>query len=128
MLEGLHGLAERPWGTWTKQGKPMTQRHLAELLKLFGIKSGTIRIGEATPKGYTLADFADSFVRYLSDSPSATTPHANIDAELAGNVHPPHIGDVADAKSTLSADDNGDLADVADRNLESPAMTIVYEL
>jgi putative DNA primase/helicase len=90
MLEVLNGLVERPWATWAKHGKPMTQRHLATLLRPFGIRPGTVRVGDATPKGYTLADFEDSFARYIPDFLSATPPQVNGDAALPSESYPPH--------------------------------------
>jgi putative DNA primase/helicase len=130
MLEGLTGLSERPWATWTKQGKPMTQRDLAGLLKRFGIRPGTVRVGEATPKGYTLADFEDSFARYIPDFLSATPPHVNDDAQLDVNTHPPHSGDVADSEDDLSSDDGASIRNcgaVADRKPE-PGEGTIYDL
>lgn len=101
MLDGLLELTERPWPTWSR-GKTMTARHLAGLLRPFGIRSGSVRVGDLTPKGYTLADFKDSFNRYLSDFKSATPPQPNGDGQLPINPDPPHDGGVADEKSGLS--------------------------
>src|SRR5207247_8462479 len=98
MLAGLLELTERPWLTWAR-GKPMTARHLAGLLRTFDIGSGTVRVGDLTPKGYTLADFKDSFDHYLSDFKSATAPQSNSDEQLPLNQDPPHGGAVADEKS-----------------------------
>ena len=128
MLEHLTGLLERPWATWAKHGKPMTQRHLATLLKPFGIRSGTVRVGDATPKGYTLADFEDSFARYLSDFPSATAPQVNDGQMLPLESHPPHPDHVAAPISSLNTDDDKVVADVADRNPETRGVTIFYDL
>lgn len=61
-------LEDRPWATWHKGGRALTQNGLAGLLDDFGIKSKTIRPGDgSTPKGYTLSDFRDAFSRYLPD-------------------------------------------------------------
>lgn len=75
LLPALWEQSEAPWNTWSR-GKPIDARQLANKLAEFGIKSKSIRIGDETAKGYTLADFRDAFVRYLSsESPiSAVTP------------------------------------------------------
>jgi len=126
MLEQLNGLLERPWATWTKHGKPMTQRHLATLLKPFGVRSGTVRVGEATPKGYTLADFEDPFARYLPEFPSATAPQVNGHEPLPPKSYPPHSADVAAPISGVTSDGDRVVADVADGKLPDPGME-VYE-
>ena len=60
----LIAIEGRPWAEW-KAGKPITANGLARLLAPFNIVPSTIRIGDATPKGYQLAQFGDVFVRYL---------------------------------------------------------------
>ena len=126
LLAGLLKLEERPWPAWNR-GKPMTARHLAGLLRSFGIRSGTVRVGDATPKGYTLSDFSDSFARYLSDSESATAPQVNADEQLSLNWHPPHDRSVADEEQGLSTDEEKVVADVADDKRPDQGMTKIYE-
>jgi hypothetical protein len=46
-------------------GLVVTQGWLAAMLRPFGIRPHTIRIGSSTPKGYELKDFEDAFARYL---------------------------------------------------------------
>lgn len=60
-------LAEMEGSPWPEfqNGKPITPPQLARLLKPFGIKPRTIRIGEVRAKGYYLDDFSDVFARYL---------------------------------------------------------------
>jgi Protein of unknown function (DUF3631)/Toprim-like len=53
-----------PWTEWSR-GKPLTAPKLARLLRPFELSSRKIRIGDKTPWGYDLADFEDSFRRYL---------------------------------------------------------------
>jgi hypothetical protein len=65
--EILHALQQdenRPWPEW-KNGKPITSRQLAALLKPYGIKPRTVRRGAITDKGYKLDLFKDAFTRYL---------------------------------------------------------------
>jgi hypothetical protein len=61
---------ERPWATYGRAGKPITDRQVAKLLSPFEILSGTVRIGDATAKGYQRAHFAEAWRRY----PKATKP------------------------------------------------------
>lgn len=59
------GLTKR-WATSNK-GQPMTDRQLAKALKEFGITSNKInKPNETQKRGYYLADFEDTFKRYLS--------------------------------------------------------------
>lgn len=125
LVGGLLKLEERPWPTWNR-GKSMTARQLAGLLRPFGIRSGTVRVGDATPKGYTLSDFSDSFARYLPDSESATAPQVNADEQLPLGWHPPHGSGVADEERGPSIDAERVVADVADAKRPDQGMTM-YE-
>jgi hypothetical protein len=62
-----------PWGDY-KRGKPLTQKQLAALLKPFGIKPHTIRLGTETAKGYERKDFDEAWERYLPATTSAEKP------------------------------------------------------
>jgi len=55
---------ERPWAAYGRARVPITDRQVAKLLGSFGIISTSVRIGEATAKGYRRADFADAWTRY----------------------------------------------------------------
>ena len=71
IVEALSKMEDRPWPEWS-QGKPITTRQLAKLLEPFKIRPATIRLsitGKPTAKGYTLADFADAFARYIPEIP-----------------------------------------------------------
>ena len=63
LLRHLHSLEERPWNTFYR-GREMTARQLADRMRLFGIRSTTIRFGDETAKGYLLEDMLDAFDRY----------------------------------------------------------------
>jgi putative DNA primase/helicase len=69
LLQALHNLADRPWPTLA-HGKPMTLNTLGRFLREFEVRSGTIRIGDETAKGFYSADFEDAFSRYLSPTPN----------------------------------------------------------
>ncbi len=65
ICQALAECEDRPWGEFRKEGKPITPRQLARRLRDFGLRPGTIRLGEKnTPKGYKLADLKDVFDRY----------------------------------------------------------------
>lgn len=68
LIEALCADDAKPYATWARS-KPMTPRHLANKLADYRITPKTIRIGGVTAKGFLLADFADTFSRYLPVSP-----------------------------------------------------------
>jgi hypothetical protein len=82
LLEALGSDEEAPWADW--RGNGLTLRGLARLLDPYGIKSRTIRVGDATPRGYLRASFEDAWTRYtlVSTPSSATTPHPSSHAGL----------------------------------------------
>ncbi len=121
----LGEMEDRPWPEW-KQGKPITPNQMAGLLRPFGIRPGTIRQGNATPKGYPKEAFEDAWARYLSPSApeggsqTATPPQANSKADL-------RVADrvMADAPEDRSATgkpaENLSCGGVADQNTPQPA-------
>jgi hypothetical protein len=79
LLNRLHELEERPWSAWGTAKKRMTDKALGDLLRPYGVRSGTVRIGSSTSKGYYLRSFEDAFTRYLTLAPpsrrhTVTTP------------------------------------------------------
>ena len=81
LLKDLCALEESPWGDM--RGKALDPRRLANLLKQYGIKSETIRIGETTPKGYTRKSLHDAWTRYCGPSDIAATS-ATAQQSIAG--------------------------------------------
>jgi len=73
LLEILNSMDEAPWGDL--KGKPLDSRGLAMRLKKYGVVPKTVRIGTATPKGYTRENLYDAWERYLPSLPitSATS-------------------------------------------------------
>ncbi len=65
LVESLCAMSDRQWPE-AHRGKPITETWLARRLRAFGISSRTLRIGDNRAKGYELADFAETFNRYLS--------------------------------------------------------------
>jgi len=67
LIQELCSDPEKPWLTYAK-GKPITAKHLAGLLKEFGVHSGSVSDDSnsyITAKGYKKADFKNAFSRYL---------------------------------------------------------------
>lgn len=109
----------KQYATWAR-GKPMTPRHLAKRLQGYKIFPRTIRIGGVTAKGFLLADFADTFARYLPASPD--TPILSVTpsqpAETLGlfdNLSVTGDPDVTDRKSPNQLKTN-DCYGVTDKN------------
>ena len=76
ILSKLHVIEESPW--CDLRGKPIDARGLSNRLRPYGIAPTTVRIGLATPKGYTRSSLWDAWARYLGSPPmgaatSATT-------------------------------------------------------
>ena len=64
ILAALHANETRPWVEW-KNGRPITERQLAALLKPHKIKPKTVRRGSETEKGYRLEWFEGAFASDL---------------------------------------------------------------
>lgn len=90
LLDAINADETLPFGGW-RDGKGLDARKLARLLKPYGVKPKTVRIGNETPKGYRADDLADPCARYL--------PAGNLDPQHGPNRQheTPHgYGDVAD--------------------------------
>ena len=82
LVDALGKMEERPWMEW-RNGKPITVRQLAKLLKPFGVMPGTIRLASGkTPKGYRREALSDAFSRYLLP---VDPPHRHNQQETAEN-------------------------------------------
>jgi hypothetical protein len=103
LVDALAAIETSPWGEWS-HGRPITAPKLARLLRPFGVTPHTIRMGSDTSKGYELADFEDSFRRYLkppasssshSPAPEPSHPsHPNTDAGFCDISKPSQTEDV----------------------------------
>jgi putative DNA primase/helicase len=116
LLASLAELEGRPWAEWNR-GRPLTARQLGSLLGRFGIKPGTIRVGDATPKGYVLGDLADAFGRYLPDG-SATSATASKLLDNQVEFDPPQLPFGDGPENGRNRLDFADVADVAARSAE----------
>jgi len=75
LSEELAKLEDRPWAAWGKAHKPITQTQVAQLLVDFKVVSGSVRIGDKTPKGYYARQFESVWRRYPTHTPDlAATP------------------------------------------------------
>lgn len=67
ILNDLKAMDEAPWSDL--KGKPLDARALSRILGDYDIKSTTIRVGAATPKGYRKGDLHDAWQRYVPLQP-----------------------------------------------------------
>lgn len=67
ILERLTALEESPWSDL--RGKELDARGLSRRLLKYQVKPSVYRDGDATVRGYTLADLSDPFERYLPPLP-----------------------------------------------------------
>jgi putative DNA primase/helicase len=114
IIEHLVGLENHPWPEF-KNGKALTTRGLARLLKPFKIVPRTIRLpSDDTPKGYVLEDFHDAFSRYLPISirHAATALNSKGNSEYRSATPTPPVAD----KNRLKPAENLVCGGVADRD------------
>jgi hypothetical protein len=111
LCDALAADATGPWADY-RHGKPIGQAQLARALKPFGPIPGTIRLGDATPKGYQREDFNEAWDRYL---PEDGTSAKGGGAEPPHRHNPQETGPFGPHCSATAADH------VADRNCGKPA-------
>jgi hypothetical protein len=87
IVEALGKMDDRPWPEF-KNGRPITARQLASLLKSFGIKPALRREGQEVTRGYLLADFEDAFSRYLDRSSDSESSNLAVLAVQAKDEDP----------------------------------------
>jgi hypothetical protein len=79
LLTKLKGMEESPWAV-IRRGEPLDARGLAQRLRKYHIKPDLQRMGDATSRGYTRAQFTDAWSRYLStESVTSVTPDGDSD-------------------------------------------------
>jgi Protein of unknown function (DUF3631) len=114
LLAAINADETMPFGGWS-EGKGIDARTLARMLKPYGVKPRTVRIGQDTAKGYHAADLTDAWARYLPPpeasqpsqashpaEPTPENPHGNSDVtavtdvtDVAGATPEPAVGDSA---------------------------------
>jgi hypothetical protein len=88
LVERLNALDEAPWSSWHRDIGLKTV-DLAAMLRTFGVRSKTIRIGSLQRKGYERDDFTDTFARYLD---TETGPGSDVSVPPSQNgEHPEHM-------------------------------------
>lgn len=106
IIKRLCDIEESPWADL--RGKPIDARGLATRLRGYGIKSGTVRSGSSTAKGYSRADLHDAWSRYLpplSLSPMASvTSVTPVTATAAEVPEVTHVTLVTDPKGSQDTD------------------------
>jgi putative DNA primase/helicase len=81
LVEALVADPERPWATCGKNGKPLTQNHLARLLRSFRIISETVHpVGRPHAKGYLRAHFEEVWEGYLPGQNPSSQPNPDFEA------------------------------------------------
>ena len=98
LIDVLCSDKERPWATWNRGEKPITDRHIARLLSEFQIISETVHpyeTGEVKDaKGYKRAHFGDAFDRYLTTANDASPQFTGPQASCRPNAHEMGISSV----------------------------------
>jgi len=123
LIERLAGLDEAPWADL--YGQRVTDRAIAKLLRPYGVRSRTVRLGAETRKGYHREDLADAWQRYstpvvtsgTSDtSQVGTVPECDAPAASVtkGNTQTSEVTHVTDVTDTPP--DDGRLPGVDTRN------------
>lgn len=123
LIERLCDLEESQWTEYNfRESDPerrrVQSRQVSNLLKDYKITPGTIRIGNATPKGYKRAQLEIAWNRYISvyrGSVSATPPQVNNDA-ASRNFQSATIKNHVAGKKSLKHSNNAGCGGVADRN------------
>jgi hypothetical protein len=91
LVKAINGDDEAPFGAW-RDGRGLDARLLAKLLKPYGVRPGTVRLGDTTAKGYRREQLAEPWTRYL-DEPD---PQHGADASPRIPLHERDVTDVTD--------------------------------
>ena len=110
ILSELYLIEDAPWGDL--KGKPLSDSQLARRLKQYGVKSKVIRVGDATPRGYTRADLYDVWRRYLPSS-QAGEPATNATAATSQSFQGDNVAAEKSEGATDQPEPQRDDADVA---------------
>ena len=105
MAARLCEMEHRPWPEW-RNGKAITPRQIAQLLKPFGIEPKRISDGSRTVRGYRVEMFTDAFTRYIRHSVT-NDDKALQDSKIEHDGYVTHDGYVCH-------DDDADMTDTSD--------------
>jgi putative DNA primase/helicase len=104
MIEHLVADGERPWAAYGRARQPITDRQVAKLLRPFEIISGTVRLGDATAKGYHRSAFAEAWDQYPK-AKAAPEPRLNVSPAPLSDFQPSqrHNADETGASDVFSS-------------------------
>ena len=93
---------ESPWGEWWLDDKAelptrSAPRRLAQLLRPYGVRSQTVRIGDDTAKGYRREDFEDPWERFLPSRPTVTSV-TSVTSQTPSQADVTDVTDVTDTR------------------------------
>lgn len=113
IVESLCSMEEAPWSNWN--GRGLSANGLASKLRLYGVRSKTFRVGNATPRGYDRSDLEPIWARYApsteTNATSATDGRCEGPFESAGQrcgSRPDNHNGSATASAELETGDNRD--------------------
>jgi hypothetical protein len=115
ILHALNRMPEAPWGDL--KGRPLDQRGLARQLRKYGVKPKVLRVGNATPRGYTRESLHDPWEAYLprlSPERSATSATSATGGEKPGDFNWKDVADAEEAMRNRPATSATRPMDVAD--------------
>ena len=110
LIKALCDDDEKSWATYNR-GKEMTPRQLNKKLADYGVKSLTVRIQYATPKGFYRDQFEEAFARYLENAATAATPPQTMQHKASRVADYPQQDSVADSERVAAVADSGPVAD-----------------
>ena len=88
LLDQLNALEESPWGEYGRRRSTpgLKAGDLSRLLRDYGVRSQTVRVGSDTKKGYRREDFVDAWDRYLPEEGSDPSHRHNGEAPDPGDA------------------------------------------
>jgi 5S rRNA maturation endonuclease (ribonuclease M5) len=92
LAEALTELEGQPWAEW--HGRPLTVNGLAGLLRRFGIRPGSTRIGTDTAKGYHARQFTEAWERFGNVTTSQPAPTLDETRDVSFFGQPPKTPNV----------------------------------
>lgn len=86
LAEALADMEGKPWPEFGKSHKPISANQMARQLRKFGISPDSVRVGDKTPKGYHLNQFAEVFERFLPTNPFSKRNNATTRTSIDENA------------------------------------------
>lgn len=82
VVKALNDMADRPWPTWGKSGKPISQIQVSRMLRGFDIKPTKYRVGAGTVRGYYTHEVVAAQNRYAPATEPEHPEHEKNDNEI----------------------------------------------